>query len=153
MGLNVVIDCVSQLGFIASVPYIAYFLCINIGGFLADTVRKAHWLNTLNTRRMAMIIGNIVCGNLKNNLIAALGSQALFLVISGYCGCGQETLVMIFITVGVGLSGFQYAGYVVNYLDIAPAFAGPILGIGNTISCLAGLSPMLMGLITTEVIM
>uniref|UniRef100_A0A914W490 Major facilitator superfamily (MFS) profile domain-containing protein n=1 Tax=Plectus sambesii TaxID=2011161 RepID=A0A914W490_9BILA len=65
----------TSLGFISSIPYIAYFFCINLGGFLADTVRKHNLLNTLNTRRVAMII--------------ALGSQALFLVISGYCSCGE----------------------------------------------------------------
>ncbi|VDK75170.1 unnamed protein product [Gongylonema pulchrum] len=78
-----------------------------------------------------------------------MGSQATFLIASGYCGCGQDTLVIIFLTLGVGLSGIQYAGFVVNYLDIAPTFAGPILGIGNTISCIAGiLCPLMVGKLT-----
>ncbi len=52
----------------------------------------------------------------------------------------------------MGISGFQYAGFAVNYMDIAPAFAGTLFGIGNTISCVAGFgAPSLMGAITTEV--
>lgn len=86
------------------------------------------------------------------NEFAALGSQAAFLIASGYCGCGQDTMVIIFVTLGIGLSGIQYAGFVVNYLDIAPTFAGPILGIGNTISCIAGIiCPLMVGKLTPTV--
>lgn len=47
----------------------------------------------------------------------------------------------------------QYAGFVVNYLDIAPTFAGTILGIGNTISCIAGMiGPLMVGQLTPTVI-
>lgn len=125
----------TSLGFISAIPYITYFLFINIGGIAADKLRNAGVLSTISTRRLAMII--------------ALGSQAVFLIASGYCGCGQEALVIVFLTLGIGLSGVQYAGFVVNYLDIAPTFAGPILGVGNTLSCVAGiLCPLLVGLLT-----
>ncbi|EFO13753.2 hypothetical protein LOAG_14776 [Loa loa] len=78
-----------------------------------------------------------------------LGSQAAFLIASGHCSCGQETLVITFLTLGIGLSGIQYAGFVVNYLDIAPTFAGPLLGIGNTITCIAGIiGPLMVGQLT-----
>lgn len=46
------------MGFISSIPYLAYFLMINIGGFVADTVQHKKLLSTLNTRRVAMIAGN-----------------------------------------------------------------------------------------------
>ncbi len=76
----------------------------------------------------------------------------MFLVASGYCGCGQHVLVICLLTLGIGLSGLQYPGWVTNYMDIAPEFAGPILGIGQTISCLAGmLCPVVMGLLTPTV--
>lgn len=85
-------------------------------------------------------------------MFSALGLQALFLVLIGYCSCGQEALVILFITLSIGLSGMQYAGFVVNYLDVAPTFAGPILGIGNTLSGVAGiLAPKFMGWLTPNV--
>ncbi|CAG9540994.1 unnamed protein product [Cercopithifilaria johnstoni] len=125
----------ASLGFLTAVPYIAYFIFINLGCFIADKLQNANILSTIATRRLAMIV--------------ALGSQAVFLIASGYCGCGQEILVIVFLTLGIGLSGIQYAGFVVNYLDIAPTFAGPILGIGNTLSCIAGIiSPVLVGKLT-----
>uniref|UniRef100_A0AC35G5B8 Major facilitator superfamily (MFS) profile domain-containing protein n=1 Tax=Panagrolaimus sp. PS1159 TaxID=55785 RepID=A0AC35G5B8_9BILA len=125
----------TSMGFISSIPYLAYFLMINIGCFVADTVQHKKLLSTLNTRRVAMI--------------AAFGCQAIFLILIGYAKCGQEVLVVVLITLSIGLSGIQYAGFVVNYLDVAPTFAGPILGIGNTISCFAGiLAPLTMGWLT-----
>lgn len=82
-----------------------------------------------------------------------MGGQAAFLVASGYCGCGQKTLVIVFVTLGIGVSGFAYAGYVVNYLDIAGQYAGSLIGIGNTLSCIAGIvGPILVGCITHAVI-
>uniref|UniRef100_A0A0R3R4L7 MFS domain-containing protein n=1 Tax=Brugia timori TaxID=42155 RepID=A0A0R3R4L7_9BILA len=119
----------ASLGFLTAIPYITYFVCMNFGGFTADKLQKANVLSTIAIR--------------------PLGSQAVFLIASGYCGCGQETLVTIFLTVGIGLSGIQYSGYMVSYLDIAPAFAGPILGIGNTIPCIAGIiGPVMVGYLT-----
>ncbi|VDO54535.1 unnamed protein product [Onchocerca flexuosa] len=129
----------TSLGFLSAIPYIAYFICINLGGFVADKLQNAKILSTLATRRVAMIV--------------ALGGQAIFLMASAYCGRDQMTLLIIFLTLGIGLSGIQYAGFVVNYLDIAPTFAGPMLGVGNTISCLAGIiAPMMAGQLTSRVI-
>ncbi|CAD5217471.1 unnamed protein product [Bursaphelenchus okinawaensis] len=125
----------TSMGFISSIPYILYFVCINLGGIMADSLRNSGRLSTVNTRRLAQLF--------------ALGSQAIFLLLIGTANCGQETLVIIYLTLGIGLSGLQYAGVVVNYLDIAPSFVGPIFGLGNTISCAAGiLSPLVMGWLT-----
>uniref|UniRef100_A0A915L0C6 Major facilitator superfamily (MFS) profile domain-containing protein n=1 Tax=Romanomermis culicivorax TaxID=13658 RepID=A0A915L0C6_ROMCU len=127
----------SQLGFLAAVPYIAYFLCINLAGIIADYLRSGKILSTGNTRKLMTAI--------------AFVSQAIFLLAAGYCPCGCQYLVVVFLTLGAGLSGFQYAGVFINYMDIAPPFAGTILGIGNTISCLSGiLAPMAMGELTSD---
>uniref|UniRef100_A0A1I7WJK3 MFS domain-containing protein n=1 Tax=Heterorhabditis bacteriophora TaxID=37862 RepID=A0A1I7WJK3_HETBA len=54
----------------------------------------------------------------------------------------------------MALSGLQYSGFVVNYLDIAPPFSGTIMGMGNTLSCLAGIiSPMVTSALTPNVAM
>lgn len=126
----------ASLGMLAAIPYVAYVMFINLGGFVADKLQNANILSVIAIRRLAMII--------------ALGSQTVFLIASGYCGCGQETLVIIFLTLGIGLSGVQYAGFVVNYFDIAPTFAGTLLGVGNTIACFAGIiGPLLVGQLTS----
>lgn len=126
-----------SMGAVSAIPYLAYFICINAGCFIADKVQNYGLLSTLNTRRIAMIISMV--------------SQAAFLVGSSYCTCNQHTLVIVFMTLGIGLSGFSYAGYLVNYLDIAPAFAGPIFGISQTISSIAGIvAPLIVGWLTPQ---
>lgn len=47
------------MGFLSAIPYLVYFLAINIAGFIADRVRYAGWLSTINVRRLAMIIGEL----------------------------------------------------------------------------------------------
>ncbi|CAD6196828.1 unnamed protein product [Caenorhabditis auriculariae] len=124
-----------SLGVWASIPYIMYFIAINIGGVLADTIRKKELLSTLNTRRSAMLV--------------ALIGQAIFLVLAGYCKCGQKYLVVGLVTAAMAISGLQYSGFVVNYLEIAPPFSGTVMGIGNTISAVAGMaSPAVTSFLT-----
>lgn len=52
----------------------------------------------------------------------------------------------------MAISGLQYAGFVVNYLEIAPPFSGTVMGTGNTLSALAGiLSPALTSVLAPQV--
>jgi hypothetical protein len=71
---------------------------------------------------------------------------------ASFCGCGQNTLVIILLCLSIGISGFQYSGHMVNYLDICPKYAGFVFGIGNTFSSLAGIgAPLVFGLLTEKV--
>jgi len=40
-------------------------------------------------------------------------------------------------TVGLSFCGFQYNGFLVNHLDLAPPFAGLLMGMGNAIGTTA----------------
>ena len=52
---------------------------------------------------------------------------------------------------GVGITGLNATGYAVNILDIAPRFAGVIIGISNVFGSMPGfISPMIVGYITTK---
>ncbi|KAF8357979.1 slc-17.2 [Pristionchus pacificus] len=125
------------LGLLSAVPYIAYFVMINVGGVVSDYLRAKNIMSTLNMRRTAILI--------------ALIGQAVFLVLSTFCGCGQDGLVIFFLTVGMALSGLQFSSYVVNYIDIASAHSGTVMGIGNTMSCLGGIiSPMITSKIVVQ---
>lgn len=54
-----------------------------------------------------------------------------------------------FLILGVGFSGLNATGYAVNHLDIAPRYAGILMGLSNTFATIPGfLSPMLTGIIT-----
>lgn len=45
------------MGVISSASYMAYFIMINLSGYVADNLQSSGKLSTLNTRRWAMIIG------------------------------------------------------------------------------------------------
>jgi len=72
------------------------------------------------------------------------------LVFPVAAGCVTDpTFAVVFMTLGVGLSGFANAGCQVNLLDIAPPYASILMGISNTVGTMAGIiSPTLTGFIT-----
>lgn len=51
-----------QLGFLAAIPYIAYFIFINLGGTIADKLQNSNTLSVIATRRLAMIVGRFLPG-------------------------------------------------------------------------------------------
>ena len=57
LTVNILLTCCFQLGFISSIPYVVYFIMINIAGATADHIQKSGLLSTLNTRRLAIVIG------------------------------------------------------------------------------------------------
>lgn len=68
---------------------------------------------------------------------ASVGS-AMFLIICGYLGTTTVTAVL-FLTLGVGMGGLGLAGFAINHLDIAPKYAGVLMGITNTAATLPGI--------------
>lgn len=63
-------------------------------------------------------------------------SGAVFLVILAYARNRAEAVT--FVTLSVGLTGWSQAGFLVNHLDIAPRYAGLLMGIGNTLATVPG---------------
>jgi len=55
-------------------------------------------------------------------------------------------------TTAIGLTGLCGAGWMVNFLDLAPHYASVLLGFSNTFSTLPGIvGPYLTAILTTEV--
>ena len=67
----------------------------------------------------------------------AFSGGAAGLVVTGYLAYNQLTAVTG-LTIAVGLSGFAMAGFNVNHIDIAPKFAGVLMGITNTAATIPG---------------
>jgi len=62
---------------------------------------------------------------------------AVFLLLCGYFG--STTLwAIIFLSVSVGTVGFAVAGFTINHLDVAPKYAGILMGISNTVATIPG---------------
>ena len=125
---------IAKSGIISAIPYIAMSLMLQVAGFLADWVRIKGYLTTKQTRRYfncAAFIAQTVCMMLA----------AFFL---------HPIPAVTFITLGVAMASFAYSSFSVNYLDIAPQFAGVLMGICNSFATVAGIvSPILTGYIVT----
>ena len=72
----------------------------------------------------------------------------VFPIAAGYVASTDHTTAIIMMTLGVGLNGFADSGFLINHLDIAPAFASVLLGVTNTAGTMSGIiSPTLTGFI------
>jgi ACS family sodium-dependent inorganic phosphate cotransporter len=108
---------------------------LQVAGFLSDWVRiKGYW-TTGQTRRYF-------------NCMAFIAQMACMLLAAFFL---SPVSSVTFITIGVAMASFAYSSFSVNYLDIAPQFAGVLMGICNSFATVAGIiSPILTGYIVTD---
>ena len=77
--------------------------------------------------------------------------SATFLLLCGYVG-ESKPLAVTFLTLAVGAVGLSQAGHIINQIDIAPRFAGMLMGITNTAGTLPGIiGPQIAKRIAQEV--
>ena len=77
----------------------------------------------------------------------ALILQAVFIVLCAYFGT-TKLLALLLLTLTVAVGGMQLAGHSVAMLEMAPRYAGIIMGLCNT----AGTLPGILGPIITKLI-
>ncbi|KAL8609427.1 hypothetical protein ACOMHN_006614 [Nucella lapillus] len=127
---------ITQDGFLSGVPYLVLWVTQLTSGFAADYIRGHRLLSTGKTRKIFNTVGCIL--------------PAALMVGTGYAGC-NHTLAIVLLTLGVGSAGFTMSGYNVNHLDIAPRFAGTLLGITNAVATIPGfLGPTIVGVLTNN---
>lgn len=74
-----------------------------------------------------------------------------FLLLCGYLGEDSVSAVLL-LTVAVGSLGLGMAGFNINHLDIAPRYAGVLMGISNTAATIPGfIGPIVAKSIAVEV--
>ena len=61
-----------------------------------------------------------------------------FLLLCGYRGTTTATAVT-FLTVAVGSNGLVLSGFACNHLDIAPRYAGVLMGLTNAAATVTGI--------------
>ncbi|XP_067658052.1 sialin-like [Haliotis asinina] len=128
---------IASNGLYSALPYIVFWAMINVAGWMADFVRRRSIFTTTNTRKIFDSFGKLV--------------PAAMLVGLGYVDCSQRPLAITLLVLGVSLTGFQFSGFIVNHVDIAPAYAGILFGISNSIAAVTGfISPVVVGVITSE---
>eukprot|EP00095_Tigriopus_kingsejongensis_P002481 maker-scaffold988_size73003-snap-gene-0.16 protein:Tk02481 transcript:maker-scaffold988_size73003-snap-gene-0.16-mRNA-1 annotation:"hypothetical protein TcasGA2_TC006625" len=118
---------------LSAVPYIFAWLVSILSPILADFLIRRETLTKTWTRKAF-------------NTLATVG-PALSLIGAAYSGCNY-VLTIFLLTLAVATNGAIYSGEQSNMLDMAPNFAGTIMGITNTISNFMGfIAPQLTGLI------
>ncbi|KAK9870669.1 hypothetical protein WA026_008229 [Henosepilachna vigintioctopunctata] len=124
----------AKTGIMTALPYLAMTIMLPLSGQLADRLLLKNLLTATQVRKL------FTCG--------AFLAQAVFVLCASYVSSVPAVLICLILAGGFG--SFAYAGYCVNYLDVAPKHASILMGIGNTFGSLPGiLSPIFFGYVVT----
>jgi len=121
----------TQNGILSALPYIAMWFVMVGSGHLADWLRADHRMQTNTVRKLLSTASQLI--------------PALFLVAVGFLGCNR-ILIVFAIIISNSSSGLAVSGFGTNYLDLAPNYAGTLMGITNTLATVGGiLAPEVVG--------
>ncbi|CAA0822776.1 Probable anion transporter 5 [Striga hermonthica] len=112
-----------EMGSSKMVPYLNMFVFSNIGGVLADHLITRRILSVTKTRKLLNTVGFVVAS-------FALMGLPLFRTPDGAVFCSS---------VALGFLALGRAGFAVNHMDVAPRYAGIVMGVSNTAGTLAGI--------------
>lgn len=112
-----------ELGFSKMVPYLFMFLFSNIGGVVADHLITKRMFSITWTRKLLNTIGFLV--------------SAVALMVLPLVKTVSWTLVCA--SISLGSLALGRAGFAVNHMDIAPKYAGIVMGVSNTAGTVAGI--------------
>ena len=111
-----------RVGGYSIIPWIATFFVISFSGWLAD----------------ALIARGIGVGTVRKSMQSAafaIGAIALMAVPAA----ASPAIAVAMLTVAASANGISSAAFGVNHLDVAPTYAGILMGISNTIATIPGI--------------
>ncbi|GAV57305.1 MFS_1 domain-containing protein [Cephalotus follicularis] len=112
-----------DMGSSKMMPYLNMFLFSNIGGVIADHLITKRILSVTKTRKVLNTVGFTIAS-------IALMALPIFRTSNGAVFCSS---------VALGFLALGRAGFAVNHMDIAPRYAGILMGVSNTAGTLAGI--------------
>ncbi|KAL4625052.1 sialin [Arapaima gigas] len=121
---NILGFSIQQNGLLSALPYLGCWVVALLGGQAADHLRETCLFSTASVRKAFTVTGMI--------------GPAVFLLATGYTGCNY-VLAVVFLTVSSSLGGLTASGFNINHLDIAPSYAGILLGITNSFATIPGM--------------
>ncbi|MGZ6226567.1 MAG: ACS family MFS transporter [Candidatus Binataceae bacterium] len=111
-----------DLGVMAVMPYLAAFVAGNCSGWFADSLQR---------RGMRMTAVR------KTLQTTAFGLGAAAVCAMPFAHSAVQAVVLA--TISVGGTAIGMGGWGVNHLDVAPRYAGILMGISNTFATLPGI--------------
>ncbi|XP_023338852.1 sialin [Eurytemora carolleeae] len=117
----------SVIGLWTAIPYFSMWLCGFVFSFICDFLIKWNILSVKNSRKLF-------------NTLSQTGPAICLLIIVLSVSNEEPNLelTLAVFTIGVSLEGALYSGFITNPQDIAPNFAGTVLGITNCAGAVPG---------------
>ncbi|XP_061715881.1 putative inorganic phosphate cotransporter isoform X2 [Cydia pomonella] len=132
LGVNVKAN-----GVLSATPYIVMYILSFPVGFISDYALGKGWVSTTAARKISNSIGTI--------------GPALALIGLAYVPAGNITLAVSTLSAVVGLNAALLTGFMLVHLDMAPNFAGTMLGISNAIgNIISIIAPLAAGAIIKD---
>jgi len=117
-------------------PYLIMWILIIAFSWISDYIRTHGLITDTNGRKI------------WNTLAHWGGALAL---VSLYLFDTSTTGAVVLLTAALGLNSGVMTGFLTNHLDLAPNFAGTLLGITNSIANITSiLGPLLVGFVVTD---
>ena len=111
-----------DLGVMAVMPYLAAFVVGNCSGWLADSLQRRGMRMTAVRKTLQTI---------------AFGLGAAAVCAMPFAHTAVQAVILA--TVSIGGTAIGMGGWGVNHLDVAPRYAGILMGISNTFATLPGI--------------
>ncbi|MGA2408858.1 MAG: ACS family MFS transporter [Candidatus Binataceae bacterium] len=112
----------ARLGFFAVVPWITAFIMQNSSGWIADKLHQRGM--TLTAVRKLLQGSAFACGALPLIFLPRAHSPITAIVL---------------VTLSIAGTAMGAGGFAVNHLDVAPRYAGILMGLSNTFATLPGI--------------
>ena len=130
----------SRTGLWTAVPYGTMWVVSVLISLTTDHIIRNNLLSSAVVRK---------CNNTLAHLVPTACLLMIVILVTNSNLMMNLTLVMF--TVGVGCMGANYSGWISNTQDIAPNFAGTILGVSNSIGAIPGfVAPRIAGQIVNS---
>ncbi|XP_074790250.1 sialin-like isoform X2 [Natator depressus] len=127
---------IRENGLLAALPYIGNWLCTIVSGVLADFLLSKQVFSIATVRKLFSVLGMML--------------PAISLVAVSYVGCDYRAAV-VFLTLSMTVISMCGAGFYTNHMDIAPRYAGFVLGVTNTLGTVSGIiAPAAVGFFTSQ---
>lgn len=112
----------ASIGLLSAIPYAVAFIAFSLTGSIADRLIRLGWKPT-RVRKIMQTIG--------------FGGPSLMLLLVGYVETAPTAILLM--SLGNFFLAFSAGGYAVNHLDVAPRYAGTLMGLSNTAGTIPGI--------------
>lgn len=133
LKLNIYFD-LFQNGLWSALPYLTAWICSFPISYISDVLIKRNILTVQASRKICNTIGEWI--------------PAIALIGLGYVTKEEPGIARALLIFAVASNVAIYCGHNVNHMDLSPNFAGPLMGITNTVANICSiLAPLIASII------